>query len=165
GVVDGIHMTGLDRRLPGIPGPAGLEEETLLAGYLSSLSHWLFRKPLDVEIGWGLLHGPGDPESAQENLARLATEEIAGVHWVNLADPQPGIRKDPPWGLRQGLDQAGLLDSRLDPKEHFEAWIGTLRTAEARKTDLDFIDIDEDEYLSDPRMHLPRLWRHYRDAV
>jgi hypothetical protein len=163
--VDGIHMSGLDRRLPGISAPASFEEEAWLAGYLSSLGHWLFRKPIEVEIGWGLLHGPGDPEVVQENLARLAVEEISGVHWVNLADPQPGIRRDPPWVLRQGLEQAGLLDARLDPKEHSEAWINVLRSTQTRKTDLDFIDIGEDEYLSAPRTHLPRLWQHYRESL
>jgi hypothetical protein len=163
-LADGIHMSGLDRGLPGISEPASLEEEALLAGYLSSLSYWLFRKPLELEIGWGLLHGLGDPEAVQENLSRLATEEISGVHWVSLVDPQPAIRKDPPWVLRQGLDQTGLLDLRLDPKEHSEAWLTILRSSETRKMDLEFIDIGEDEYLSDPRMHLPRLWQHYRHS-
>jgi len=69
-----------------------------------------------VEIGWGLLHGPGDPESVLENLARLVREGISGISWLSLADPQPGIRSDPPWGLREGLTQAGLLDPRLTPR-------------------------------------------------
>ncbi|MEW6669157.1 MAG: hypothetical protein AB1512_28430 [Thermodesulfobacteriota bacterium] len=164
-LVDGIQMAGMDWELPALSAPTSLEEETLLAGYLSSMSHWLLRKPLAVEIGWGLLHGPGDPERVQENLSRLRVEEIPGVHWVSLVDPQPGIRKDPPWGLRKGLAEGGLLDPRLDPKEHSEEWVGVLRSTEPRKANLDFIDIGEDEYLSDPRTHLPRFWQHYRESI
>jgi hypothetical protein len=163
-LVDGILLAGMDRRLPGLSAPASLEEEALLAGYLASLGHWLFGKPLEVEIGWGLLHAPGDPEMVQENLSRLAREDISGITWLSLADPQPGIRRDPPWGLRQGLERVGFLDSRLEPKEGSESWVEVLRSTDPRKADLDYIDIDKDEYLSNPRTHLSRLWQHYRES-
>lgn len=163
-LVDGIRMAGTEECLLGLPSPAHLEEEVLLTAYLSSMSHWLFRKPLEVEIGWGLLHGSGDPEGVQEHLGRLAQEEVSGIHWVSLVDPQPGLRRDPPWSLRQGLEQVGLLDCHLEPRHDSEVWLKVMRSTEQRKTGRDFIDVSEDEYLSAPRTHLPRLWQHYRDS-
>jgi len=163
-MVDGVTMSGIEKGLPGLPSAASMDRELLLVCYLGAMAQWLFSKPVDVEIGWGLLHDSGDPEKIIENLGRLAAQGVSGVHWLSLADPQPGLRREPPWGLRPGSEQAGILDHRLEPREHVESWVRELRSIAESEVRLDFIDVDQEEYISDPVRQLPRLWQHFQES-
>ena len=135
-----------------------------MAAYLAAMSRWLFDKPIEVEIGWGLTRGIGDPERVLANLGTLAAQGVSGVRWLSLVDPRSTLQTDPPWSLCAGLEQVGLLDHHLEPKEHSEGWIRQLHPTVTGGPDLDFIDVDEDEYRADPSLHLPRLWHHFRES-
>ena len=63
-----------------------------------------------------------------------------------------------------GLEHVGLLDSRLEPKEHVEAWFRDLLSCQSGEEIDDFIDISLYEYLTNPDMHLPRLWEHFKES-
>jgi hypothetical protein len=164
GLVDGVTISGIEKGLPGLPSASRLDREVLLVSYLGAMAQWLFHRPVDVEIGWGLLQGRGDPEEIMENLGRLASRGVSGVRWLSLADPQPGLRREPPWGLRPGSEKAGLLDQHLEPKEGTETWVKELRSTAESEVRLDFIDIDQEEYISDPVRLLPRLWQHFLES-
>ncbi|MBN1104439.1 MAG: hypothetical protein JXL84_13560 [Deltaproteobacteria bacterium] len=164
GLVDGLFLSGIEKGLPGLSSFSRLDQEVILASCLGAMAQWLFGKSVDVEIGWGLLHEPGDPEEIMENLGHLVSQGVSGVHWLSLADPQPGLRREPPWGLSAGSEKAGLLDQYLEPKEGAEAWIKTLRSTARTRAGFDFIDVDREEYISDPQLHLPRLWENYRES-
>jgi hypothetical protein len=132
---------------------------------LLTLAKWLFRRPTEVEIGWGMLDKARDPVEIVEAGKRLANQGIAGAVWLSLVDPEPGLYAHPPWGLRSGLERVGLLDQDLEPKEYVEFWLKEIRTSEPRDGRADFIDISPEEYVDDPQAHLPRLWNHFREST
>jgi len=86
------------------------------------------------------------------------------VNWISLIDPEPRLHKQPPWALKSGLDRVGLLDHGMEPKEHVETWLGELLSCGPGEKIEDFIDISLDEYLTNPDMHLPRLWEHFQES-
>lgn len=51
--VNGMYLSGGERKLPGITAHAGLAGELELASYLGTMAGWLFRRPTEIEIGWG----------------------------------------------------------------------------------------------------------------
>ncbi len=85
-----------------------------MASYLGTLSQWIFGRPIEVEIGWGLLDKAGNPEETLEAGKRLAKQGLAGVTWLSLIDPEPRLYTQPPWGQRPGLERVGLLGQVLD---------------------------------------------------
>ncbi len=160
---DGLRMSGLDRPLPGLEHPDHLAGELRMVSYLGTLAQWLFQRPLDVEIGWGVLDRRGDFEQIVEAGKRVAGQGITGLNWISLMDPEPGLHKQPPWALKPGLHRVGLLDHGAEPKDNVETWLGEFLSWEPGEKIEDFIDIDKEEYTSDPHTHLPRLWDHFRE--
>ncbi len=165
GLVDGIRVAGDEWGLPGLPRPSTLAEEIRISAFLSALALWLFEKPLEVQCGPGLLGGPGDRDEIAEQLLNLGKQGAASLSWWTLVDPGPAARKEIPWVLRAGLDRTGLLDSNLEPAEGAEEWLRIARAAEPGGGVPDFIDIGREEYLSDPSMHLVRLWDHFLESL
>lgn len=161
GLVDGLWMSGMETGLSGLPPPSHLEGEVLLAAYLAAMCLWLYGRPVVVEIGWNLLRGAGDREQVLVNLERLASQGIGGVHWLTLVDPRPGTNRQPPWSLHRGLERAGLLDYRLEPKEGVDTWLAGTRLQGKTEHGFDFIDLSRDDFLLDPRAHLARLRDHF----
>jgi hypothetical protein len=166
GLVDGIRMAGGERGLPGLPRPATLAEELRISAFLSALTLWLFEKPLEVQCGPGLLGGPGDRDDIGEHLLNLGKQGAASLSWWTLVNPGPAARKEIPWVLRAGLDRTGLLDAGLEPVEGAEERLKVAAAASAPDRETPgFIDIGRDEYLSDPPMHIVRLWDHFLESL
>lgn len=163
--VDGLRLGGLEnwpQVLEGSPRPI---DELWCAAYLGALGRWLFDRATEVEIGWRLMDGSGDPEEIAEALGIARSQGMAGLQWVNLIDPEPMLYKRPPWAIRPGLGGVGLLDSRMDPKEHVESWFKAIHKAAPDQGPLDFFDIEREEYLKDPPTHFTRLWSHFRESI
>ncbi len=159
--VDGLRMSGLDHRLPGLESPHDLTSELTMAAYLGSIAEWLFGRPIEIEIGWGVLYKAGDMEDIVEATRQLAAQGIVGVNWLSLVDPEPWLHRQPPWVLTSGLERVGLLDRGIEPKGRLEAWLREIRSIEPGKRIEGFIDIRKEEYTRDPHTHLPRLWDHF----
>ena len=162
--VDGVRISGCEMRPRGLNTHADLAGELTFASYLGTMAGWLFARPTEVEIGWGMLDRIGDTEETLEGFKRLAGHGLAGVNWVSLIDPEPALSSHPPWVLRPGLERVGLIDQGLEPKEHVETWLKEIRSGKPRDRINDFIDISKQEYLDDPHTHLPRLWDHFRQT-
>ncbi len=162
--VDCIRIAGLERPPPWVRIPMGLSAELRVMAYLGGLCRWLFQRPVLVELGWGLLAPPDDPEEIIEAGRYISGQGLAGVNWLNLADPRPMLRTDPPWALKPGLEQAGLLDWGLEPKDRTQGWIEQIFKEEAGRGTLEFVDVSREEYLEDPEIHLTRLWDYFRTS-
>lgn len=164
-LVDGIRMAGGEKGVGGLPSPTRLSEELRISAFLAAVTLWLFEKPLEIQCGGGGMGSTGDPDEIAENLVSLGRRGTASLSWWTLVDPEPGLRKEIPWVLRPGLDRTGLLDPGLEPAKGAEGWLKVARAAEpGRKMD-GFIDIDREEYLSDPPRHLLRLWDHFLESL
>jgi len=162
--VDGVRISGLESLPQGLSSIAGLAGELLLASCLGTLSQWLFGRPIEVEVGWGL-SDKGDPEEISEAGKRLAGQSLAGMTWLSLIDPEPRLHKQPPWVLKPVLERIGILDYGAKPKEHVETYFKELCSLELREKMDDFIDISSEEYMADPQTHLPRLCDHFREST
>jgi hypothetical protein len=160
--VDGVRMSGLESLPSGLDRPAGPAGELLMASYLATVSQWLFRRPIEVEIGWTFFGQAVNPDMILAAGKRLAKQGLAGVTWLSLIDPAPRLYTEPPWGLWAGLEQVGLLNHGLEPKEWTEALLKEMHTTDTRYEDNDFIDLSPKEYLADPQNHFFRLWEHFR---
>ena len=162
--VNGVYISGGERKPPGIAARAGLAGELELASYLGTIARWLLDRPTEIEIGWGMLDNAGDHEETMVGFKRLAGQGVAGANWISLIDPEPPLHSHPPWVLRSGLERIGLLDRGLEPKEQVETWLENIESIEPRDDIHDFIDISKDEYLDNPPTHLPRLWDHFQES-
>ena len=163
--VDGVRMSGLESRPPGMETPSGPGAELLLAAYLGTMAQWLFDRPTEVEIGWNFSVMEGDTEEVAEAFIFFAEQGLTGVNWLTLIDPEPKLRRQPPWLLRPGLERVGFLDHGLEPKEHVETWLRKVHSSETKDGTTDFIDISLEEYMADPHTHFPRLWDHFRESI
>jgi len=161
--VDRLYISGGERKPSGITTGAGLAGELELASYLGTMARWLFERPTEIEIGWGMLDNAGNAEETLEGFKRLAGQGVAGANWISLIDPEPPIYSHPPWVLRSGLERIGLLDQGMEPKGQVERWLEDIGSIEPRDNVYDFIDIGKQEYLDDPHIHLSRLWDYYRE--
>lgn len=162
--VDAVRVSGLESLPPGLDRPDGPVGELLMASYLGTLSQWLLGRPIEVEIGWGFLDKAGNPEETLEAGKRLAKQGLAGVTWLSFIDPEPRLYTQPPWGQRAGLEQVGLMDQGLEPKEWAESLLKEICTTDVRFEDNDFIDVSPKEYLLDPQLHFLRLWEQFRES-
>jgi hypothetical protein len=160
--VDGVYISGGEWKPPSLTVRAGLAGELELASYLGTMAGWIFRKPTEIEIGWGMLDNIGNNEETIEGFKRLGGQGVAGANWISLTDPEPALYSHPPWVLRPGLERVGLIDHSLEPKEHVETWLENIGSIEPMDDIYDFIDISKQEYLDNPHTHLPRLWDHFR---
>ncbi len=164
GQLDGVRIGGLEKQPAAMEKTAGLPGELLMAAYFGTLGRWLFGRPTEVEIGWGMLDDAGDPEEVLESSKRLGSQGVAGVTWLSLIDPEPRLCTQPPWSLRPGLERVSLLDQHGEPKEHIETWLKAIFSSKPRDEINDFIDISPKEYIIDPYTHLPRLWDHFQES-
>jgi hypothetical protein len=167
--VDGLRISGLDDPTSELARTSsGLEAELAMAAYMGVLFQWLFEKPTEAEIGWGLMEKTKNPEAIEEACKLFPGHAVFGASWVTLVDPANDIRNRPPWSLRRGLKEAGLFDRNLEPKEHVETWLEDLGSGDRCDRDDrigDFIYIGRKEYLSDPYTHMARLWDHFRESI
>jgi hypothetical protein len=161
--VDGVYISGGERKPPGITARAGLAGELESASYVGTMARWLLERPTEIEMGWGMLGNASDSEETMEGFKRLASQGVAGANWISLVDPEPPIFSHPPWVLRPGLERIGLLDRSLEPKEQVENWLKGIRFSDKVTGEYNFIDISKEEYHDDPYTHLPRLWEHFRE--
>ena len=162
--VNGVYISGGERKPPGITAPAGLAGELELASYLGTMAKWLLERPTEIEIGWGMLDNAGEHEETMEGFKRLAGQGVAGANWISLIDPEPPLHSHPPWALRSGLERIGLLDRGLEPKERVETWLENIESIKPWDDVYDFIDIGKQAYLDDPHTHLRRLWNHFQES-
>jgi hypothetical protein len=163
--VDGIRIGGLDRQPQGLGRTSDLNGEIVLGAYLGTLAQWLFDRSIEMEIGWDVVNNQSDPEEIVEALKILAQSGVDVLNWLSLIDPEPRLRKEPPWSLRPGLDRAGLLDHALEPKGHVEIWLKEIQPDQTKDGTSDFIDISTQEYLDEPQTHFLRLWDHFQESI
>jgi hypothetical protein len=163
--VDGVCISGGERKPPGIAARTGLAGELELASYLGTMAEWLLERPTEIELGWGMLDTASEHEETMEGFKKLAGQGIAGANWISLIDPEPPLHSHPPWVLRSGLERIGLLDRGTEPKEQVQTWLEHIGSIEPRDDVYDFIDIGVQEYLDEPYTHLPRLWEHFREST
>lgn len=161
--VDRLRITGLERPPPWVRSPIGLSEELRVMAYLGGLCQWLFERPVQVEMGWGLLAPAEDPEEVVEGSLYITRQGLAGVDWLSLADPHPLLRTEPPWGQRPGLEKIGLLDCGLELKKETRTWIQEIFQEKPGRGMPVFIDVSREAYLEAPETHLTRLWDHFRE--
>ena len=161
GQVDVLLMSGLDKPPFQLNGRGGLVTELLTSVYLGNLTRWLFGRPVEVEVGWGVTERIGEPEEIMETLKGLAHQGLPGVNWMNLMDPEPSLCSHPPWTLRDNMERTGLLDQGMEPKENVEDWLNKLCSISPDESMYDFIDISVEEYLDEPEIHFHRLWDHF----
>ena len=165
GQVDGLYMRGIENGLGGLKPCRDLAEEITRLAYFYSMARWLFEKQISLELGWSRMTKPGFREEMLSSVSILGRQEVPGVTWLNLIDPQNRIVSDPPWNLRPGLEKIGLLDPGGDPKDGVDTLMRAFRSSEQKNRVIDFIDIDQKEYMADPQTHLSRLWGHFREAT
>jgi hypothetical protein len=163
--VDGFRIAGFEKAPPGLGGEGGSATGLLQTAYTGALLQWLAKKPVEVEIGWGLREKMQDYDGWLETGKEFATQRLDGGVWFNLCDPEPRLHADPPWAVYPGLEERGLLDQHLNPKDWVEDWIHVAREAEPSDKSMDFLDLSVEEYCSDPEMHYERLWRHFMKII
>ena len=156
GLVDGVLLGGFQKPLA--PESHGIG----LSSYLGVMARWVFDRNMEVEIGWEAMKKGFDPETLLQESEHLAEQDLEGVSWVSLCDPDAALKAAPPWSLKPSLSEVGLLDSGLEPKSWVEEWIKHLKSTASRQGVADFIDLSLEEYLGNPSMHLARLWDHFR---
>jgi len=159
--VQGLRIGGLEEPPSGLEKPAGLPGDLLMAAYLGSLAQWLFGRPAEVEVGWGLTGEPEERDSIQASGGRLSRQGLKGVVWANLVDPEPPLLREPPWLLKAGAERLGLLRQDLEPKEWVERLFRELLSGRGDVKGNGFIDLGPEEFMADPRTHLTRLWDHF----
>ncbi|MCF8145659.1 MAG: hypothetical protein K9N21_17245 [Deltaproteobacteria bacterium] len=163
--VDALYLRGMDADFKEWKRRDDLTEEVSLASYLCSMAHWLFGKQVSPEIGWAMM---SDMDVREETLASVSVfgrQGGAGLTWLNLIDPEKHLHSRPPWNVQPGYEKTGLLDWGGEPKKGVEALIKEIRSNPHQSSAIDFIDIDQQEYLTDPATHLRRLWDHFREAT
>lgn len=84
--------------------------------------------------------------------------------WVNLIDPEPRLLDKPHWATNPDLGKIGLLDYGMEPKEDIETWLREISDAQSGEANHNFIVLNRDEYAKDPQLHLPRLWKYFRET-
>jgi hypothetical protein len=159
--VNGICLTGLDSWPQNLE-PSG--HELLRTAFVGSLGRWIFQTSLEVETGWTLLTQSYESEALIKAGSTLALQDINGINWLSLTDPLTKLHSEPPWNLNPALANLGLLDQALEPKTEWGAWFKEWSSQKVRQNLFDFIDISLKEYLSDPQIHLNRLWGHFIDS-
>ena len=159
--MDGLLMSGLDKPPFKLDGREGLVRELLTAAYLGNLTQWLFKRPTEIEVGWGMTERMEDPEEVMDAFVKLVSQDLTSLNWLSLIDPNPKLSSHLPWVLRTNLDRVGLLNQGVEPKEHVEIWLKEILSTTPKDGINDFIDISVDEYLDDPQTHFYRLWDHF----
>jgi hypothetical protein len=165
GHVDGVRISGGETQPTVTDRGSGLGAEILMATYVGTLARWLYERPIQVEIGWGVLERSGIPEDIAETVRALGGAVLAGAAWTSLIDPHPKLNFEPPWGMRHGLNGISLLDHGAEPKEQVETWLRAIRSIPPEKGANRFIDISREEYTAHPRTHFLRLWDHFRESL
>lgn len=162
--LDGLRLSGLDLRPEPLRSGPGLTGELQLAAYVGGLSGWLFEQPVEVEAGWSRW-GEDDEEELIAAGCQLRESGVQGLCWANLIDPEPGLYPYPPWNLKEGLNRMGLFHPFPEPKAGVEALFKEMKKIPPLENPYDFIDIDRQEYLEDPRTHFIRLWHHFIEFI
>jgi hypothetical protein len=165
GYVNGFHLGGLDKIPSHFGRPPGLVGELMMAAYMVSLGRWFFSSNVEIEAGWTWPAQTSDLEEVAQTYGWLAEQGPAGIVFPTLVDPDPTMHHFPPWSVRPELRHIGLMDRGLEPKENAEALIHRLAATAPKEDCVDFIDVSKDEYGSDPEMHFPRLWDHFREWI
>lgn len=159
----GLCLRGLEMEFNRFNKPLNLTNEIFVSAYLCALAQWLFKSQTDVEIGWPMTGDTGDMEEVIKATLLLANHGALGINWLSLIDPENRLKSTPPWGLVPGLERIGLLDQGLEPKQYLEPWLNMIHRHEQKPMSPDFIDINRQEYISDPEMHFSRLWGHFQE--
>jgi hypothetical protein len=159
--VDGLRIAGFEKAPPGLEEQGSPATELLQAAYVGTLAQWLSKKPVEVEIGWGMREKIQDYDAWFETGKKFATQRLEGGIWFNLCDPEPGLYADPPWTIYPGLEGKGLLDQRLNPKDWVEDWINETKAVKPLDKSSYFLDLSPEEYRWNPEIHFARLWYHF----
>ena len=162
----------------------GPTDERLLP-FLAHITRWLGngRDVLFSEFGLPT-YRPGDPgaESARrQSVSPLVDEQAAAAYtgralralreagcigamlWC-YADYDASIWESPPLDLAVHERSFGLWRADGSPKPAVTAVTDSVGAARLDSPADEWIDVDADEFFRDPKAHLPRLYRRYRDC-
>jgi hypothetical protein len=137
----------------------------MMAAYMVSLGRWIFSNTVEIETGWIWPVEKNDLEEVAQAYLWLAEQGPTGIVFPTLVDPEAVMHHFPPWSVRPELSLIGLMDRGLEPKEKTEALIHHMAATTPKEDCVGFIDVSKDEYGSDPEMHFPRLWDHFREWI
>jgi len=152
--------------------------------FLGCIARWLTKKPVLLEE-FGVSTAPvrrqeqptdGPPKQAhlvdEESAARFAEESLGlarrfgmiGAFWGCYGDYHPTIWSSPPLDRNVSERFLGLLRDDGSPKPA----VGAFRSGGTKQGETapvsEWLDVEKGEFLEDPRMHLPRLYRRFCDA-
>jgi hypothetical protein len=167
GEVDGFFISGLEKRLRNFEGDENPAKEALVAAYLAALARWLFKKEVEIEMGWRFSEELENEGAWYEAGERMASGGLGGINWLSLCDPLSNLNEEPPWVLHEGLAQASLLSRTLSRKEGLEEWFQDIRSVPALPEEeaVEFVDVSREEYFADPGKHLSRLWIRFKEGL
>jgi endo-1,4-beta-mannosidase len=161
---------------------AGPTDEHLLP-FLADVSCWLGngRDVLFSEFGLPTFRG-GDDRGEEQASSLLVDEEVAAAYtqraltalrragcigamvWC-YTDYDPAIWANPPLDVAVHERSFGLWRADGSPKPVVAAVQAFAETSRLDVThDCEWIDIDPDEFYTDPRLHLTRLYHRYRQS-
>ena len=130
------------------------------------MAGWLFEKAIEVEFPPTLVPGEFDPEAFTAGAISFVEAGGESLLWPTLVDPETILKDRPPWCVRPETARIGLLDPAAEPKPEYPPWLDAAINAIAPESERsDFIDLDREEYLETPSLHLERLWRHFLDSI
>ena len=111
-------------------------------------------------------------EFVDEALAQLRRSRMLGVFWESFGDYHPSIWNWPPLDRDMPERFFGLLRHDGSPKP--AAAVFKSRPTETedkrqeaggrRQESVEWIDVGEEEYYQDPKQHLGRLYRRFRES-
>lgn len=147
----------------------GLALELLGGAFIATLAKWIWPRPVETIVGRALGREEINDQvlEAAQALARVleARPKTGTLSWFNLVDPSPEKALEPPWNLSPGLSRSGLLNHRAEPKEKLIPLLDALKTSGLSEWEPGFLDISQDEYVDQPKMHLSRLWDHFLESL
>ncbi len=126
-LVDGVLLSGSQKPL------APDSHDMALRTSLGVMARWVFHRNMEVEVGWDAMEKDFDPENLLREGEHLAEQDLEGVNWFSLCDPEPAVKAAPPWSMKPNLSQVGLLDCSLEPKPWVEEWIKQLRSTKPKQ--------------------------------
>jgi hypothetical protein len=163
GHVDGLYFSGMDSLSEVLPRPKKMDIEIRLTAFLATLAYWIFEKAICPEIGYASRIQADDLEEIEEASKILVLHNIASLVWMNLVSPDPPLASHPLWSMEPELKNIGVLDRGLELKAEAEVLLDVFKNREIGGTEPDFIDINEEAYVSDPKSQFLRLWECFQE--
>jgi len=183
-VAQSLDYVGIQVNLHHISWSEGPFDKAVLP-FVASITEWLAKRPISlldfglptiptVQDSWSrmirdqggvsLFNEDDVAEFVGEELAQLRRFRMLGVFWESFGDYHPSIWNWPPLDRNMPERFFGLLRHDGTPKPAAAVFKPRpTETEEGRQESVEWIDVVEEEYYRDPRHHLSRLYRRFRE--